>query len=263
MFFGSNKNSKYLKELLESLLHINITYLEVRNDVALDKIHADNKNMRLDVLVEVDKKYKINLELQHKNEYNIIDRSDNYASYIRNDSLKSGKDHKSASKVTLIWLLGFDLFKDDGPYHEESLTVRAYNKEILSNNFKVHFFQMPKFIKNVKEIKTPEEQWLAYLSNQLNNEEMEELFKMNRSIEEINEIARIAMTDEDVREAILTMTMQQDKENLIFARGKEVGEAKGKKEKSIKIAKKMKLANKPIEEIIEFTELTKEEIEKL
>ena len=36
-----------------------------------------------------------------------------------------------------------------------------------------------------------------------------------------------------------------------------------KKEKSIEIAKKMKNANKAIEEIIEFTGLTKEEIEKL
>jgi predicted transposase/invertase (TIGR01784 family) len=37
----------------------------------------------------------------------------------------------------------------------------------------------------------------------------------------------------------------------------------GKKEKEIEIAKKMLNKNKPIEEIIEFTGLTKEEVENL
>ncbi|MBR2289412.1 MAG: PD-(D/E)XK nuclease family transposase [Clostridia bacterium] len=158
-------------------------------------------------------------------------------------------------KTIVVWILGYDMFKDNGPYHEESVTVRAYNNEVLSNNFKTHFFQIPKFIKDVKEIKTPEEQWLAYLSCQLNDEELEELFKMNRSIEEVNEIARIAMTDKDVRNAMLDMALQKDKENLIY----EYGE----KQKAVEIAKKMKEKNKSLDEIVEFTGLTKEEIEKL
>jgi len=203
--FGSEKNKKYLAELIKSLVDIDVDTdtLTIQNDIALDKIHADNKNMRLDILADIGGNILLNLEIQNKEEYNIVDRTDNYASYIRTDSLKSGDKHKAAKKVIVIWILGYDMFKDDGPYHEESVTVRAYNKEVLSNNFKVHFFQMPKFIKDVKEIKTPEQQWLAYLSCQLNDEELEALFKMNRSIEEVNEIARIAMTDKDVKNAML------------------------------------------------------------
>ena len=45
--------------------------------------------------------------------------------------------------------------------------------------------------------------------------------------------------------------------------GEENGRIKGEKDNSRKIAKKMKKLGKPIEEIIELTELTKEEIEKL
>ena len=78
---------------------------------------------------------------------------------------------------------------------------------------------------------------------------------MNRSIEEVNEIARIAMTDKDVRNAMLDMALQKDKENLIY----EYGE----KQKAVEIAKKMKEKNKSLDEIVEFTGLTKEEIEKL
>ena len=47
---------------------------------------------------------------------------------------------------------------------------------------------MPKFLEQVDEIKTKEEQWLAYLNCSLKNEELKELFAMNRSIEEINRL---------------------------------------------------------------------------
>ena len=43
----------------------------------------------------------------------------------------------------------------------------------------------------------------------------------------------------------------------------EIGEENGRKDTKTEIAKKMKKLGKPIEEIIELTELTKEEIEKL
>jgi predicted transposase/invertase (TIGR01784 family) len=45
--------------------------------------------------------------------------------------------------------------------------------------------------------------------------------------------------------------------------GKEIGEAIGKEAKSIEIAKKMLAKNRSIDEIIEFTELSLEQIEKL
>ena len=45
--------------------------------------------------------------------------------------------------------------------------------------------------------------------------------------------------------------------------GHERGKKEGKKEEKIKTAKKLLKLNMPIEQIIEITELTKEEIEKL
>ena len=49
MVFGDNYRSEYLKELLESLLHKKITNIVIRNDVAIDKVHGDDKTMRLDI----------------------------------------------------------------------------------------------------------------------------------------------------------------------------------------------------------------------
>jgi predicted transposase/invertase (TIGR01784 family) len=53
------------------------------------------------------------------------------------------------------------------------------------------------------------------------------------------------------------------KKQFAYEKGMTKGIAKGEKASNRKMAKKMKAKNKPIEEIMEFTELTKEEIEKL
>ena len=48
-----------------------------------------------------------------------------------------------------------------------------------------------------------------------------------------------------------------------YHEGKEKGIEQGEKENSIKIAKEMKKANKPINEIIQFTGLSQEEVDEL
>ena len=108
-----------------------LTFL--RNDVALDKVHADNKLMRLDILAEVDGKEKINIEMQNKNDYNIVERNDGYASGIFYNSLKSGNKYIETTKTIVIWILGYDLFKD-GSYHEVIKQRREYNNEVFSPN---------------------------------------------------------------------------------------------------------------------------------
>ena len=227
--FGSNERSEYLKAFLESVLHKKITNIVVRNDVALDKVHVDNKLMRLDILAEIDGKEKINIEMQNKNEYNIVNRNDGYASGIYYNSLQIGDKYLNGTKTVVIWILGYNCFKD-GNYHEIIKQRREYNNEVFSPNITTHIFQLPRFIENVEEIKTEEEQWLAYLSGNLNKEEMEELFKMNRSIEEINKIVDIVMTDQDVRDALNDRILAQQLENLKMERAYENGEKKGKRE---------------------------------
>lgn len=137
--------------------------------------------------------------------------------------------------------------------------MKTSNNEVLSENITYHYLQLPKFIEEVREIKTPEEQWLAYLSCQLNNEELEELFKMNRSIEEINKIVDIVMEDQDVRDAIMYRELDENLKQLKLERAYENGEKNSK----IEIAKKLLSQNVDINIIASATGLSIEEIEKL
>lgn len=274
IIFGNNYRSQYLKKLLEAILDIKITNIVVRNEVALDKNHIDSKLMKLDILAEIDDNSKINIEFQTSLNYNIINRGEAYASSILSSNLSVGDDYKNVPKTIVIWLLDFDLFKD-GPYHEQSRLIRCSNNSILSDNITYHFIQLPKFIKETREIITPKQQWLAYLSHQLNNKELEELFEMNDDIKDIDKIVDMVVNSEELRMRIMDRTLAIYERNLEKAEaraeglaegkaeGKVEGKAEGKAENSIEIAKKMKDLGLPIETIIEVTGITKDEIEKM
>jgi predicted transposase/invertase (TIGR01784 family) len=117
----------------------------------------------------------------------------------------------------------------------------------------------------------------------LSDDEKEELFKMNDKIYDVDEIVKIVMENDDVSDALYNAVMDRNLEMLKkrkayedgievgvkqgieqgIEKGIEQGKEQGSKENQIKIAKKMLNKNKPIEEIIEFTGLTKEEIENI
>ena len=86
---------------------------------------------------------------------------------------------------------------------------------------------------------------------------------MNEKIRDVDKMAEEVLKDRELWEAINDKIMEKHLENLKMQYAYENGEEAGKKENSIEIAKKMKLAGRTIEEIIELTNLTKEEIEKL
>ena len=258
IIFGSSINSDYLKSFLEAILHTNITNIKVKSEVSLEKIYSKSKLIKVDVLAEIDNNELINIEIQNKKDYNIIKRGQAHASKIYYNSLEEGYSYDLGKKTIVIWLLDNDLFSD-GPYHEISKMVRSSNGEILSDDITYHYIQLEKFYNQIEEIVTPEEQWLAYLSCQLNENELEELFAMNEKIRDVDKMAEEVLKDRELWEAINDKIMEKNLEHLKMAYARD----EGKKENAMKIAKKMKDSGKPIEEIIELTELTKEEIEKL
>lgn len=213
-------------------------------------------------MAEIDKNELVNIEVQNKKDYNIIKRGQAHASKIYYNSLGEGDNYELAKKTIIIWLLDYDLFPD-GPYHEISKTVRSSNGELLSDDITYHYIQLEKFYNQVNEIITPEEQWLAYLSCQLNDEELKGVFAMNEKIRDVDKMAEEVLKDKELWEAINDKIMEKNLENLKIAYAHEEGKAEGKSEGLKEIAKKMKSSGKSIEEIIELTELTKEEIEKL
>ena len=79
--------------------------------------------------------------------------------------------------------------------------------------------------------------------------------KVARAQKQLEEL----LSDKETMEEIRRRRMAVIDRNSIIS----IAEGRGEKAGKIKIAEKMLAKNKPIEEIIEFTELTEEEIKKL
>ena len=260
--FGSEINKGYLKSFLEAILKREITDIKVKSEVSLEKIYNKNRLIKVDILAEIDKKELVNIEIQNKKDYNIIKRTEAHASKIFYNSLESGDEYREAKKTIVIWILDNDYFKD-GPYHEISKTVRESNGEVLSDDITYHFIQLERFFEEVEEIKTEEEQWLAYLSCQLSKEELEEVFRMNEKIRDVDKMAEEVLRDRELWETINDKIMEKNLYNLKMQYAREQGEENGRKDTKTEIAKKMLKDGLDIEIIIKYTGLTKEEIEKL
>lgn len=263
---GKNENVHLLKDFLQAILKREITNIVVKTEVTLDKTVKNSKECRLDLLAEIDNKEQINVEIQNSNRYNTVSRSLYYGSTLYRNSLKEGEDYNKAKRTVVIMILDYNEFKD-GTYHEVARMKRDYNNEIITDKVEYHYIQLPKFIETVKEIKTDEEMWIAYISNQLDKEEKGELIRMKKSIEEINAIVDEVMNDKDVYDALTIRELNEYDRKAALSYAKEKGEAEGRAEgerkTKIEMAKKMLAKNKPVQEIIEFTELTEEELENI
>ena len=90
---------------------------------------------------------------------------------------------------------------------------------------------------------------------------------MNEKIRDVDKMAEEVLKDRELWEAINDKIMEKNLEHLKMAyardEGMTQGKIVGKAEEKREIAKKMKDSGKSIEEIVELTELTKEEIETL
>ena len=130
----------------------------------------------------------------------------------------------------------------------------------------MHFIQIPKFKKEKRGVETKLEQWMQFIS-QTNERGVELAMKENKEIRKANEEYEYLTGDAAERRlAFLRDKAIRDEKSIRQGgreEGREEGRKEGRKEKQLEIAKKLLKKGMTIEEIVEITELSKEEIEKL
>ena len=254
--FGKQGNENILKELLISILNIPIKEIEILHDVHLERETQENKEGILDIKATLNNNIIVNIEMQVRNEHNMIDRSLYYWSKLYNKSLSKKQDYIESNKTIAINILDYNIF-EDGPYHEKCMITRRYNNEILTNDLELHFIQIPKCKK--EKIKTTLDFWIRFISN-IKDEEVE---KMKG---EINEETWNAV--KEAQEEYWRIMADPEMSAIAELREKSIMDRRfarthARKEGKIEIAKRMKNKGIDIDVISEMTELSKEEIEKL
>ena len=141
----------------------------------------------------------------------------------------------------------------------------------------MHVLEIPKIDDN-EMLKDELVQWLRFIKEP-ENERVKKFMKENKYLEQARRELEHLSGDPDFKRLLESRAgfLRDVDTKLHVAReegkeegkeegreeGKEEGREEGKRQKQIEIAKKMKLKDKPIEEIIDFTGLSKEDIENL
>ena len=263
--FGQKKNSDILKDLLQAILpNWNIKNVEPRQEVQLETDFITDKVCRLDILATLDDGTKVDIEMQMRNYNDIEARSLFYTTREYHQSLENGQDYIEIPKSIGIWISNFNVFSDEGPFHEIVRLRRDYENQIFTDKIEMHYLQLPKFKQKCKRISNKLEEWLTFISF----ENMEELKMIeNEKVKKAEEELEYLSGDEAERRiAYLRETAEIDRKFAMTAardQGRAEGRSEGKIEEKIEIAKKMLAEEMDINLIIKITGLTKDEIEKL
>ena len=263
--FGKEGNEDILLDLLSAILNINIKKVELKN-TELTKNIEDQKKSILDIKAILDDNSIIDIEMQVKNEYNMVDRTIQYLTKLYSEQLENSEDYTQTKKVIIINILGYNLLKTNTYHtithlkheeHNQKEYVKLYDKEetTLTDKLEIHTIELPKFLKlrDIEENKLVE--WLRLFSGKGELIKMalsKNAKKIEKAYKELEYLSQDKLARAEYDEYIEAKRLEKMKVQY--------AEEKGIQKEKVKIAKKMLKLNVPIDIIMKSTELTKEEI---
>ncbi|MGL6105069.1 Rpn family recombination-promoting nuclease/putative transposase [Romboutsia sp.] len=170
--FGSENNKEILISFLNAVIDNNepITSVEILN-TDVEKEFLDDKFSRLDIRAKTNKNHIVNIEIQVKNEYNIIKRSLYYWSKLYTNQMKNKGKYKQLERTICINILDFKCIDNDR-YHNVFRLKELETNEELTDTMEIHFIELPKLDTDIG-IKNVLEAWLQFIKQPEKNLEMD------------------------------------------------------------------------------------------
>ena len=263
--FGSEKHPNILISFLNATLKPKdlITEVEIKN-TDLNKGYIEDKFSRLDVKATTSNNEIINIEIQLKNEYNMIKRSLYYWSKLYSEQLNEGEDYSLLKRTICINILNFKYLKTR-MFHSVYRMKEIHTNEELSDIEEIHFIEIPK-LEDGSDEKDMLGAWIEFLKNP----ESEKVRSLEMSVDEIREAKDelIKMSNDDTQRELYEMRAKtlRDKVSALNEaerKGIKKGREEGEKNKAIEIAKSLINLGLDKESIAKSTGLDLCEVEKL
>ncbi|HAT4321927.1 Rpn family recombination-promoting nuclease/putative transposase [Clostridium perfringens] len=267
--FGTEKNKPILINFLNAVIKPTtpIKDVEIKNN-DIDKDFIEDKFSRLDVKATTSNKEHINIEIQVKNEYNMIQRTLYYWSKMYSEQIQNRDNYSKLERTVCINILNFKYLKND-KYHNAYRLKEITSNEELTDLQEIHFIELPKFneignkeyVENVEKMDALEK-WLEFLVEPESNT----VRQLELSNEEIklakSELYRLSMDSKEREQYNMREKAIYDRISAL-ENAEAKGKIEGKIERTLEVAKKLLLANVDINIITSSTGLTKEEIIKI
>ena len=287
--FAYKGNESVLKDFLEALLKIEIKGIKITNPEIIPYEKGEKRGL-LDIKAEINDGTMLDVEMQMKNERNTEERATEYMGKMISEQLQVGEDYQNLKKSIVIFITNYNFLKRNS-YHsigrmkfdktiEDEYVNMGYEKEdeIASKYIEVHYIELPKFKKKELSKFTKLDQWMCIFTQ--NREGIMLAEKENKEIKRAINTLDFLSKDPKERERHNSIVMAEynrlTSQHNFYKAGlkdgiekrnrsteKKNGITKGEKNKSTEIAKKMLNMGFTLEQILEATNLSKEEIEKL
>lgn len=259
--FGKQENEEMLRDLLIAITEEPIQKIEIQKDASLEKALEISKMGILDIKATLNDNTVVNIEMQVKDQYDIIKRSLFYWAGLYYNGLNKGEKYTTNKKTISINILNYNCF-EEGSYHEVAKIRREYKNILLTEDLELHYIQIPKFKEEKRQTETKLDQWIQFIGN-ISKEGVEEAMKKNKEIKKAKEELEYLTGDEEVRRLaeLRDKAIRDEKTNLYGAR--EAGIAEGLERGKKEIVKEMLKQKCKIEFIMSVTGLTKEEIKEI
>ena len=279
--FGNPKNKLITGHLLSLILGKEVYNVDLDVNKQLLGKRKDLKMCILDLRIKFNDGEDCNIELQVAPYAYMPERMLEYWAMNYGNKLERGKGYEELRPTISVLIACYKLkeLKEIPEYHTSwSIRENKYKDKVLTDKFELHILEIPK----IKDSEIPEDelaQWLKFIDNPENKEVEKMMYENNKYFQQARKELEYLSGDEAFQrivEARARFLEDQEVQTRAaraegLSEGKKIGETIGlKKGESIglkngkkEIAQKMKAKNIPIEEIMELTGLSKEEIEKI
>ena len=226
--FGSEKHPEILISFLNAILkpEIPIVRVEIKGtDIA--KNFVEDKYSRLDIKAITSNSEIINIEIQLKNEHNMIKRSLYYLSKMYEEQLSEGDDYTSLKRTVCINILNFKYLKTESFHSVYRLKERETNEE-LTDVIEMHFIEVPKL-----PVDSDETDMLVAWVEFLKNPESEKVRHLELNVKEVREAKDelIKMSNNEEQRTMYDMRTQIFRDRIsAFNKAKKEGREEGREE---------------------------------
>jgi len=288
----SDDSRKALRSLLSACTRREVSMVQVMNS-ELIPVHLEAKITRLDVHVTFNDGETADLEMQtSKTVDDLKKRAEYYTSVLVAGQLPKGRQYHSTKRVYQIFFLNFTLFPQSIKLPRRYFYQEEEEHDRLSELSEIVFYELPKLEKKLEEYLagkagtgtlTEEEKWCMYIKyrheqcaggfiKRICGEE-EGIMSAERAVAKVSRdyiryARKMAIIKNNIEREIAVQEGRVEGIEKGRAEGIEKGMAegiekgmaegieKGIEAKAIEIARKMKNAGRPIEEIVEYTGLS-------
>ncbi|NEO95329.1 MAG: Rpn family recombination-promoting nuclease/putative transposase [Moorea sp. SIO3G5] len=278
--FGTEPNKALLIDFLNTLLprHHHLKDVTFKNPEFLGNTLVDRRAI-FDIYCQSDTGERFIVEMQKAKQNLFKDRSVYYSTFPIQEQAQQGFWNYELTAVYTVGILDFVF--DDHKHESELLHVvelKNQHCEVFYDKLKFIYVELPKFTKSLDELESHFDKWLFLFKHlaQLNEPPLPLQEDVFAQLFDVAEIANFSSAEQalyqdslkvyrdmyNVTQTLIDETLEQGIEQGI-KQGRQQGRAEGRQEEKQQIAKQMKAAGLPAQDIAQYTGLSMDEIDRL